>query len=487
MPSSSRDEDRADASAGLHTMLRHNIRLDRIEYVPVDQLKLHDRRLRKRSPAALEALKTSVSSFGLVLPILIDQHNIIVGGEGIVEAARALGHREVPTVRIDHLDAAELRLLRIALNKLAEQSEWNTIELAQEFGELLSLDVELGYEVTGFSTVAIDNLVHTPADPEDDPDDAVEEAGAAGSEVSRPGDLWTLGEHRVLCGSSLEKENFARLMAGQLARMVLTDHPFNVKIAGHVSGLGKNVHREFAEASGEMSEEQFTAWLTRSIEAMAAQCVDGALLYMYMDWRHAWEMLSAIRACGLSLFNLAVWVKRAGAMGSFYRSQHELVFIAKKGKASHTNNVQLGKFGRNRTNCWHYAGVNSFGAGRDELLATHPTCKNVSMLADAIRDASGRGEIVLDGFLGSGSTLIAAERTGRVCYGIELDPLYVDAIVRRWEKATGRSALLESTGESFAEVTARRASEAQQASAPAAPADGRRPDVVVRSRVRAVA
>lgn len=477
MATSLRDGGRTDASADLRNLLRHNVRLDRIEYIPTDRLKMHDRKLRKRSLEAATALKNSLSSFGIVLPILIDQHNTVVGGEGIVEAARSLGYKDVPTVRIDHLDANEVRLLRIALNKLSEQSEWNNIELAHEFEELLSLDIDLGYEVTGFSTVEIDNLVHAPASEEADPDDALVPVDEQSVAVSRLADLWNLGRHSVLCGSSLETENLARLMRGDLARMVLSDQPYNVKVSGHVSGLGKNKHREFAQASGEMSEAEFIDFLTISIKTMTACCMEGSLVYLYMDWRHMWEVLSAIRAADLTIFNLAVWIKASGAMGSFYRSQHELVFIAKKGKAPHRNNVQLGRFGRNRTNCWHYAGVNSFGAGRDELLNMHPTCKNVSMLADAIRDASDRGEIVLDGFLGSGSTLIAAERTGRVCRGVELDPLYVDAIVRRWEKATGELATLDGTGETFAEVARRREIEADVA----------RPDIIARSRTRAAA
>ena len=239
--------------------------------------------------------------------------------------------------------------------------------------------------------------------------------------------------------------------------MVLTDSPYNVPITGHVSGKGKNHHREFSQASGEMDEAQFTEFQIASTTALARVCVEGALLYLFMDWRHQWEMLSGIRAAGLQLINMTVWVKSQGGMGSLYRSQHELCYVAKKGKASHLNNVQLGRFGRNRTNCWFYPGVNSFGAGRDELLAMHPTSKSVAMLQDAIRDASDRGDIVLDGFLGSGSTLIAAERTGRACFGVELDPLYVDVIIRRWEAATNQQATLAGTDETFALVTERRA------------------------------
>ena len=465
-----------ETNGGLAAIFRHNVRLDKIVYVPIDQIKGYSRDLRRRSDAGREALKNSVSCFGIVAPILIDQHDVIIAGAGIVEAARAVGYTEVPTVRIDHLGDGEVRLLRLALNKLTETSTWNDPELAVEFIELLSLDLTLDYEVTGFNTIEIDNVIHAPASRDvDDPDDEQMPIGDFGSEVTRLGDLWDLGDHQALCGSSLDEANLTLLMAGDVARMVLVDQPYNVPISGHVSGLGKHQHREFAQASGEMSEEEFTAFLTQSIKVLAACCHDGSLVYLYMDWRHQWEMLTALRAAGLTMLNLAVWVKRSGSMGAFYRSQHELCFIAKKGAAPHRNNVQLGRYGRNRTNCWFYPGVNTFSAERDELLAMHPTCKNVSMLSDAIRDATHRGEIVLDGFLGSGSTLIAAERTARRCYGVELDPRYVDTIVRRWEKATGNLATLRDTGETFAETAARRAAEVA------------RPEIVIqpRKRVRA--
>ena len=452
----------------------HNFRLGPIEQIEIDLLKGYGRKLRKRSDKGRDALLASVRSFGIVLPVLIDAQNGIIGGEGIVEAARAAGYTQVPVVRIEHLDEGAARLLRITLNKVGEDPEWDQHELAAEFSELLEMDLELDCNVTGFDTVAIDHLLFPSAAAENDDDELPCPVATFGMAVSRTGDIWLMGAHRVGCGSSLEDAALKPLMLDELARMVLTDHPFNVKIGGHVSGLGKHQHREFAFASGEMSEAQFVAFLRQSMVALSARCIDGGLLYMYMDWRHMWEMTTAIREAELSLINMAVWVKLAGGMGSFLRSQHELCFIAKKGSAPFLNNVQLGRFGRNRTNCWMYPGMNSFGAGRDDLLAMHPTCKNVSMLSDAIRDTSDRGDIVLDGFLGSGSTLIAAERTGRRCFGMELDPLYVDTIVQRWEKATGKSATLESTGETFAEATDRRLREAKVAEPEIAPPPRRR-------------
>ncbi len=445
----------------ISTILRHNVRLDRIEYIRVDALNSYGRKLRRRVKGTIEALKASLQAFGIVSPILIDASNTIIGGEAIVEAARALGYVDVPTIRVEHLDEAEVRFLRLALNKLSENSRWDEVELAVEFTELIEMDTVLAYEVTGFSTPEIDNLLYpSSVESELDPDDDLSEVGKPGMAVSRIGDVWQLGRHRVLCGSSLDHGDLAILMDGQIASMVLTDHPYNLKIDGFVSGNGKNKNREFVQASGDLSEEQFTDFLSTSIAALAARCRDGALLYMFMDFRHQWEMMTGVRAAHLALLSMAVWVKASGGMGSFYRSQHELCYIAKKGKAPHTNNIQLGRFGRTRTTCWFYPGVNTFGAGRDELLAMHSTCKNVSMLADAIRDATNRGEVVLDGFLGSGSTLIAAERTDRVCRGVELDPLYVDTIVHRWEKATGQKAALIASGETFDQVEMRRAAEA---------------------------
>lgn len=439
--------------------LQHNLRVD-IVYRPVAEIHAYGRSLRKRSKRWSSAMKASIQRFGLILPILIDQGGQIIGGEGVFEVAKECGFTEVPTVRIDHLSETDIQLLRLALNRIAEESSWDTLELTEEWRELLPLTIDLGYEVSGFATPEIDSLLHQPpAGAGRDADDDPVEVGMPGSEVSRLGDIWQLGDHLVLCGSSLEPENLQRVMGEDRARMVLTDAPYNVKIQGNVGGLGKHKHREFVQASGEMSEAHFTEFLTTSITALAAFCRNGALLYMFMDWRHVWEIMSGIRAADLTMINMAVWAKTSPALGAFYRSQHELCFIARKGDEKHKNNIDLGRWGRTRSNVWQYAGVNSFGPGRDEQLAMHSTCKNVSMLVDAIRDASDRGEIVLDGFLGSGSTLIAAERTGRICRGVELDPLYVDTILHRWKRVTDSEGVLQDTGETFSQVAERRARE----------------------------
>jgi DNA modification methylase len=245
-------------------------------------------------------------------------------------------------------------------------------------------------------------------------------------------------------------------MDGDIGAMVFTDAPYNVPVSGHVCGLGKVQHAEFAMASGELSKAEFTAFLGEAIKQLTANVRDGAVLDLCMDWRHLPELLSALEANDLSLLNLCVWNKNNGGMGSLYRSKHELVLIAKKGNTPHTNNVELGRHGRYRTNVWDYAGVNSFGKGRMTDLADHPTVKPVALVADAIRDVTRPGEIVLDAFMGSGTTILAAERTKRLAFGIEIEPAYIDVAIRRWAAMTGEQAVLAETGETFAEVVARR-------------------------------
>jgi DNA modification methylase len=285
-------------------------------------------------------------------------------------------------------------------------------------------------------------------------DDEPEEPGSNGPPVSRIGDLWILGQNRVLCASSLEAASYQILMQGKRATMVFTDPPYNVAIEGHVGGKGAIQHREFTMASGEMTEDQFTEFLAQACKLLAANSIDGSLHFVCMDWRHVSELLSAGKQAYTELKNLCVWAKDNAGMGSLYRSQHELVFVFKNGKASHVNNVQLGQFGRYRSNVWNYPGVNSFARSTEEgnLLALHPTVKPLALVADAILDCSGRGDIILDAFLGSGTTVIAAERTGRSCYGLELDPCYVDTIVRRWQAFTKLTATHAQSGRTFVEI-----------------------------------
>jgi DNA modification methylase len=341
----------------------------------------------------------------------------------------------------------------IADNRLTEIATWDDRLLAQQFQVLSLLGLDFSLELTGFEMGEIDLRIASLDDPPEtdaDPADVVPEVPTS-PPLSKIGDIWSLGRHRVLCGSALDVAAFAALMGEERASTAITDPPYNVRIDGHASGLGAIHHRPFPMASGEMDRAEFTAFLAKAFHNLAAFSVDGSLHYIFMDWRHAEELLSAGREPYGELKNLCVWVKDNAGMGSLYRSQHELVFVFKHGRQGHRNNVQLGQFGRNRSNVWHYPGANSFSRCGEEgnLLALHPTVKPVAMIADAILDCSARGDIVLDAFLGSGTTVIAAERTGRRCYGMELDPGYVDTIIRRWQALTGGSARDALSGRSF--------------------------------------
>lgn len=426
-----------------------------VEYRPTGSLRPADRQTRKHSKKQIHQLAASIRAFGFVNPVLLDGDGRIVAGHGRIEAAKLIGMESVPTIRLDHLTEAQLRAYRIADNRLAECAEWDQELLALELGELLELELDFAIEITGFETAEIDLLLSDSAVEEPETEDPVPEPAAVA--VSRVGDLWQLGPHRLLCGDARDPAIYDRLLAGTAAQMVFTDPPYNVPIQGHVSGLGKFQHREFAMAAGEMSRAEFTAFLQDVLGQLARVSADSSIHYVCMDWGHMGELLTAGEATYGELKNLCVWNKTNAGMGSFYRSKHELVFVFKQGSAPHINNFGLGDKGRYRTNVWDYAGANSFGRARDAELAMHPTIKPVALVMDAIKDCSHRNGIVLDPFGGSGTTLIAVERTGRRGYLLELDPLYVDVIVRRWQRLTGGLAGHEASGLSFDAVTAERA------------------------------
>ena len=418
----------------------------------VTSLKPYARNARTHSKKQIKQIASSIERFGFVNPVLIGDDGEIIAGHGRVEAAKQLGLKTVPTLALSHLTETERRAYVLADNKLALNAGWDREILAIELQGLVNLDFDV--ELTGFSLAEIDFVLDEAGEADPDATDAAEDAvpDVTGPAVSRMGDVWILGRHKLICGDARSSDDYARLLGNERVDLVFTDPPYNVAIDGNVCGLGSVKHREFAFASGEMSETQFTQFLEASLGAMAAVMRDGAIAFVCMDWRHMGELLIAGRTAFTELKNLVVWNKKNGGMGAFYRSKHELIFVFKQGTAPHTNSFGLGETGRYRTNVWDYAGISSISASRGDELAMHPTVKPVAMIADAIRDCSKRGEIILDGFGGSGSTLMAAEKTGRSARLIEYDSLYCDTIVRRWQAYTGKVVTLASSSQKFDEV-----------------------------------
>ena len=401
-----------------------------LEFVPVEDLKPSPKNPRTHSKKQIEQIKKSVLEFGFTVPALIDEGNRVLAGHGRLEAAKLAGLASIPCVRVTHMSEAQKRAYVIADNQLALKAGWDEDFLAEELEALMGLEPGFDLSLTGFSIPEIDGLIanqkpEKPGNPDDDllPDPA---------KIARRcklGDIFRLGPHRLICGDARDHVTISALMNGELARMVFTDPPYNVPIKGNVGGLGKVRHEEFAMASGEMTRAEFVAFLKASFANLEAFSHDGSIHFICMDWRHMGEMEEAAQGIYSELKNLVVWAKHNAGMGSFYRSQHELIFVYKKGTTPHLNNFELGQHGRYRTNVWEYAGATSFKANRLEELALHPTVKPVQMIADAIKDVSARGDIVLDLFGGSGSTLIAAHKTGRRAYLCEYDPLYCDKII----------------------------------------------------------
>jgi DNA modification methylase len=440
---------------------------DQLRLVSLSKLKPHPRNTHAHSKKQIRQIADSIGCVGFTNPILVDEAYTVLAGHGRLAAARLIGLRKVPILIISGLNEAQKRAYLLADNKLAEKAGWYKRMLAVELSELAPLLAEAGLDIslTGFEPAEIDNLMGDLVDPEIDPAD--DQPQVASQSVSSGGDLWLLGPHRILCGDARQAAHFRKLMGAERAAMVFADPPYNVCIRS-IQGRGKVKHGEFVMASGEMSRAQFTTFLTDTLTQAATYSADGAIHFICMDWRHIEEMIDASKSAYSELKNLVVWNKSNAGQGSFYRSQHELIFVFKNGDSPHTNNVELGQHGRNRSNVWTYAGVNSFRAGRMDELSVHPTVKPVALVADAMRDCSRRGDIVLDPFLGSGTTILAAERVGRRAYGLELDPLYVDAAIRRWQAFTRRDTLLESTGQTFDELAR----------------NGRRPDAPAKPRRR---
>ncbi len=424
-----------------------------VQSVSTSKLKDNPNNPRTHPRRQINKLADAIRQFGFRVPIVVDRDLNVLAGHGRLAAARQLNLKLVPVTIVSDLSEAQMRAFALADNKLAEMSGYDNVKLAVELKELAPLmaDVGLDFSLTGFETPELDRLFGNLSDPEVDPIDDI--PAIAKTPVTHDQDVWLLGQHRLLCGDARRAESYTTLMAGSHATMVITDPPYNVRIAS-VQGRGRIKHRDFAQASGEMSRAEFTTFLRESLGLAAHHSQDGAIHHVFMDWRHMAELLHAGEATYSELKMLVVWAKTNAGMGTFYRSQHELIFVFKVGTGDHTNNFALGQHGRSRSNVWTYAGANTFRAGRQKDLEAHPTVKPVAMIADAIRDCSHRGDIVLDPFLGSGTTILAAERIGRRAYGIEIDPLYVDTAIRRWQDYTKKDAILATTAQTFDEVAA---------------------------------
>lgn len=425
-----------------------------VQLTSTSDLKASKYNARTHSKKQVQQIANSILRFGWTSHILADDKGNIIAGHGRHLAAVALGLKTVPVITASHLTEVEKRALALADNKIADNAGWDRGKLVAELGELANLlpEINLDLSITGFQPAEIDALVADFGDLGSDPADQPLPAHHS-DPISRVGDLWQMAGHRLFCGDACCDADVAALMGGQLAAMLFADPPYNVSIKKTV-GRGSIKHREFLQGSGELTIAQFTSFLSQSMQLGAQHSHAGSIHFFCMDWRHVAETITAGKGVYGDLKNLIVWVKTNAGQGSFYRSQHELICVFKNGDASHLNNIEQGKHGRHRSNVWTYAGVNTFRKERLQDLSVHPTVKPVALVADAIKDCTRRGDIVLDPFIGSGTTILAAERTGRHAFGLEIDPAYVDVAIRRWQDFTKRDAILASTGQTFDELAA---------------------------------
>ena len=401
-----------------------------VTYRATGSLKPDPRNARTHSKRQLQQLVASIRQFGFTNPVLIDPEGVLIAGHGRLLAAKSIGMAEVPTIELVGLNDAQKRALRLADNKIALGAGWDLDILKVELAELFSLDLDMDLTVTGFSTGELDVLLSRNEDPEDDVIPPVPDEPR-----TRPGDIWILGDHVVGCGDSRDRELLEKVVGNARVDAAFLDPRYNVRISGPANVQGR--HREFALPRGEMTDEAFRRFLTETLGAAASVSRDGAVHFVCMDWRHMNDVCAVGRTVYGDLLNLCIWNKSNGGMGSLYRSKHELVFVYRVGSAPHFDAVEVGRHGRNRTNVWDYASVNSLPAIRREDLALYPTVKPTALVADALQDVTRRGERVLDIFLGSGTTLIASERCGLRFGGLEIDPAYVDVAIDRWSTMTG--------------------------------------------------
>lgn len=417
-----------------------------IRQVPIDSLVEYARNPRKNDEV-VDKMVACIKEFGFRIPIVAKSDGTVVDGHLRLKAGRKLGLKEVPVVIADDLTDAQIKAFRLLANQSANWAEWDEDLLKLELEELQNLNFNL--ELTGFDLNEIEKYLHDEEIKEDDFEEEIIEWNQP--VITKPGDLWLLGEHRLLCGDATNIEDVKRLMDNQLADMVFTDPPYNVKINSIVN-FGQTHHDEFVMASGEMSEQEFIDFLSSVFSNLVTASKDGSIHYVCMDWKHIYEIVSAARTNYAEIKQLCVWNKGNGGMGTFYRNQHELIFVLKNGTAKHTNNFELGQNGRYRTNVWDYPGMSTGTNENIELRKLHPTVKPLRLVSDAILDCSNYGEKILDLFGGSGTSLIACEETNRKCFMMELDPKYCDVIIRRWQTITKQTAVLEASGESFSEI-----------------------------------
>jgi DNA modification methylase len=424
----------------------------RTEVVATSSLTPNPRNARMHSDRQVRQLAANIQRFGFLVPMVVDDDNMIAAGHGRWEAAKRLRLAEVPCIRARFLTEADRRAFALAENRLAELSSWDAEILSGELELLFEADFDIS--TIGFSTADLNFALVDDEEGKPGKAEQVELPDPQTEAISRVGDLWLMPPHRLYCGDSREVASWEALLGEDRAQLVFADPPFNVAINGHVSGTGR--HREFVAASGEFSPAEFTTFLRQAFRNCVRFSVSGSIHFQCMDWRHAREILDAADGVYDDFKQLIVWAKTNAGMGSFYRSRHELVFVFKAGKGKHTNNFGLGDTGRYRTNVVEYAGANTFRKGRAEDLEAHSTVKPTALVADFILDCSNRGDLVVDPFIGSGTTLIAAHRTRRRGAGIELDPLYVDTALRRLAKVTGIAPVLAGDGRTFDEVAVER-------------------------------
>lgn len=422
----------------------------RIEMVPHGSIHPNPNNPRRHNRKQRKQIEASLSRFGFKGAIIVDDETgMILAGNALWEAAGEIGMDEVPVMRVSFATEPDRRAFILAHNKLAELGGWETDIVEQDLKFLF--DSGYDFEVTGFTTNDLDFSIIT----EPDPEEVLELPDPNARAVSRSGDLWQVGPHRILCGNSLESASYEVLLVGEFADMIFGDPPYGVRVNGHISGLGKVQHREFRMMSGEQSSQELMAFFRRVFRNCVQFSRAASIHYHCIDWRHLREMQDAADGVYTEFKQLVVWDKGSGSMGAFYRSQHELICVFKSGRGRHVNNFELGEQ-RYRTNIWRYDGAAQFRKGRQEDLAAHPTVKSTAMVIDAIRDCSNTGDLILDPFAGSGTTAIAAHHAGRRCATIEIDPLYVDTALKRLCQATGLPAI-HADGRIFEKVAAERA------------------------------